>query len=322
MTHIIYVKEKPRQTCFCCGKRVIPKKADDPPKEPDGYLFLCPECGCKLGYGGRIKEGYVKTKPQQICFHCKKVVIPKCSEECFTEDQGYMFVCPECGKTLGPGGKLKNRKGISARSELDPESYCREKPRQQCPCCGILVSPMINLNTFRVGKGYVFSCPVCGEVFGYGGTIKEEGKRFEFPYAMTLAPQVCPSCGKHIIPLCDKGKFLKTDGYMFRCPNCRSKIGYGGFTSCMGEDGERKKSTKFSTYKLGIDYCQLCGVRREELEIGQLECHHLVPIRDGGLDIRVNIIVVCSTCHRMIHIRRKARQRGEQCDFAPDTLPG
>lgn len=322
MAHIIYVMERPQQTCCRCGKRVIPKRSDEPLKEPDGHMFLCPECGCRMGYGGRIKEGYVKEKPLQKCPFCKNSIIPKRSNECFTEEQGYMFVCPDCGKPLGPGGKLKNRKSRSSGAELDPENYCRKKPRQQCPCCGILVSPVAEPGSFRIGKGFIFSCPVCGEVFGYGGRAEEAESRFKCLYTISLPPQTCPSCGKHIIPRCDRGKLSKSDGYLFRCPICQNKIGYGGFTSCMNEAGERKKSTKFTTHKLGIHYCQLCGIRREELETGQLECHHLVPIRDGGLDIRTNVLVVCSVCHRAIHDRRKMlRQQEQQCESIPAILP-
>ena len=55
--------------------------------------------------------------------------------------------------------------------------------------------------------------------------------------------------------------------------------------------------------KTGIDHCQICLKKADELPKGRaLEGHHLEEYSDGGGSVEDgNIIVACTACHRLIH---------------------
>lgn len=49
-------------------------------------------------------------------------------------------------------------------------------------------------------------------------------------------------------------------------------------------------------------HCEVClqQVKREELE-----CHHIIPVCQGGEDVIWNIKLVCHDCHEKIHLMGK-----------------
>jgi 5-methylcytosine-specific restriction endonuclease McrA len=44
------------------------------------------------------------------------------------------------------------------------------------------------------------------------------------------------------------------------------------------------------------DHCLVCGSR------DALECHHIIPQRQGGPDNTDNVITLCHTCHRIVEL--------------------
>ncbi|MFX1253276.1 MAG: RNA-guided endonuclease IscB [Promethearchaeota archaeon] len=44
--------------------------------------------------------------------------------------------------------------------------------------------------------------------------------------------------------------------------------------------------------------CQLCRGKSQD---SRLECHHIVPKKNGGTDIPANLITLCKTCHELTH---------------------
>jgi len=70
----------------------------------------------------------------------------------------------------------------------------------------------------------------------------------------------------------------------------------------------------------GIDFCQVCFRKKEDLPIGHaLEVHHLIAVENEGKDQEDNLILVCTRCHRLIHVLREDRKR----ELAPiDTTSG
>ena len=55
-------------------------------------------------------------------------------------------------------------------------------------------------------------------------------------------------------------------------------------------------------HKLGLDYCELC--LRKEYQLPRPEilvAHHIIEYSDGGTDDPLNILIVCSSCHALIH---------------------
>lgn len=63
-----------------------------------------------------------------------------------------------------------------------------------------------------------------------------------------------------------------------------------------------------------IDYCQLCMRPRASLPHGTvLDVHHIIEVHDGGTDDRLNLLLLCNVCHRIVHLLRMYRT-------APDEL--
>ena len=61
------------------------------------------------------------------------------------------------------------------------------------------------------------------------------------------------------------------------------------------------------------DYCWLCLRNRAALKqlrpMLPLEAHHIIEVKDGGLDERDNIMIACKECHSGIHRIREAFNR-------------
>ncbi|QEM09075.1 HNH endonuclease [Mucilaginibacter rubeus] len=76
---------------------------------------------------------------------------------------------------------------------------------------------------------------------------------------------------------------------------------------------ERKPSLREDAYKAHGCSCSVCGFNFEKAygEWGRdfIEVHHIEPLASGGgrsrkIDPKVDLIVLCSNCHRMVHRRR------------------
>ena len=62
-------------------------------------------------------------------------------------------------------------------------------------------------------------------------------------------------------------------------------------------DPEEYRELKLKIFKRDGWKCQHCG-RRDQLEI-----HHLVRRSRSGADCEENLIVLCSGCHRSLHLK-------------------
>jgi hypothetical protein len=68
------------------------------------------------------------------------------------------------------------------------------------------------------------------------------------------------------------------------------------------ENEDQRRRSGFSPESLDISYCEICGRPLTELGAKEvLEIHHKIPVCEGGGDVRENVLVVCSACHRMCH---------------------
>lgn len=86
------------------------------------------------------------------------------------------------------------------------------------------------------------------------------------------------------------------------CPICKRQIDW---LPKPENEGQRTKASKYTPEKIGIEYCELCGRTREKIGNNEsLEIHHKIPINEGGKDIRENVLVLCTPCHRMAHFLR------------------
>jgi len=82
------------------------------------------------------------------------------------------------------------------------------------------------------------------------------------------------------------------------CPICKRHFRWIPKT----ENKNKRKPSKFTPANLSIFFCELCGRNGNALGNKEvLEVHHKIPICDGGLDEKDNILIVCSACHRMVH---------------------
>lgn len=63
----------------------------------------------------------------------------------------------------------------------------------------------------------------------------------------------------------------------------------------------RRKTSKYTPEKLGVDCCEMCRRTRPQLANNQtLEVHH--KDHDYENDIPTNLIVLCTFCHKHVHM--------------------
>ena len=63
------------------------------------------------------------------------------------------------------------------------------------------------------------------------------------------------------------------------------------------------QSAEYNDNRISLYVAQngLCGITKEPLEIGKMECHHKIPKEKGGTDEYKNLIFVTNTVHKLIH---------------------
>jgi len=67
----------------------------------------------------------------------------------------------------------------------------------------------------------------------------------------------------------------------------------------------RKRANKNLVADLGHGFCEMCRRTKEALPLPQvLEAHHVIQVAEGGTDDHGNIWIICTHCHRLIHLQR------------------
>ncbi|MBP9565938.1 MAG: HNH endonuclease, partial [Sulfurospirillum sp.] len=63
------------------------------------------------------------------------------------------------------------------------------------------------------------------------------------------------------------------------------------------------QSTEYNDNRISLYIGQLgkCAITKEELEIRSMECHHIQPKSQGGLDNYNNLVLITKECHKLIH---------------------
>lgn len=87
---------------------------------------------------------------------------------------------------------------------------------------------------------------------------------------------------------------------------------------------QRSIATKERVVSQRGPHCQLCGfVFRKANGADYAECHHLVPLSEGGPDTEDNLLVLCPNHHKMIHFARigfpRSRSRPAEISINGDT---
>jgi len=65
---------------------------------------------------------------------------------------------------------------------------------------------------------------------------------------------------------------------------------------------DKRPPNKILPVDLGIDYCEIC--LRVKARLGRnetLTSHHKIEIAMGGLDVKENILILCTHCHNLVH---------------------
>lgn len=71
------------------------------------------------------------------------------------------------------------------------------------------------------------------------------------------------------------------------------------------EKAHRPAAHKDLVRKYSLGYCEICLIAEDHLPPRQtLEAHHIIEHQDGGGELRENIQIVCTKCHRLIHWNR------------------
>ena len=63
------------------------------------------------------------------------------------------------------------------------------------------------------------------------------------------------------------------------------------------------QSTEYNDNRISLYIGQLgkCEITKEELDVGNMECHHLIPRNKGGLDNYDNLVLITREAHKLIH---------------------
>lgn len=112
--------------------------------------------------------------------------------------------------------------------------------------------------------------------------------------------QPCPRCNKIVQveeTLCEDGPHFS----QLRCPECKH---FFGFRAKPKNDDklEHRPNGCPSPKDLNIDYCQICLNEKDYVHKQYLETHHID--NNPSNNDRLNLLVVCRACHRLIHWTR------------------
>lgn len=92
------------------------------------------------------------------------------------------------------------------------------------------------------------------------------------------------------------------------CPECGRWLGWVAKPS---DEKRRRNGTAKLTKNLeksGLDYCQACLRKRDELPPNAtFIAHHVIEVQDGGGDEPENLWHLCTICHEIIHLMRRNR---------------
>jgi hypothetical protein len=103
--------------------------------------------------------------------------------------------------------------------------------------------------------------------------------------------EVCEICGSQIV-----GSRLKR-GLTTCCPECNSKKWDRIMEQERTSNGRPLfwETFKFECFQRDNHICQECGSKK------RLECHHIIPVVNGGTNELSNLITLCHDCHLKAH---------------------
>jgi len=114
----------------------------------------------------------------------------------------------------------------------------------------------------------------------------------------------CNQCQVKVAAI-HKNESSELHGYKLYCKICGNFVGWSGVKKEIIKDGTRQFSSQWSAKQVGINFCQICLRRKEDLGKSEtLEPHHIIQIKDGGLDEISNIQFLCTACHKFVHYQR------------------
>ena len=116
---------------------------------------------------------------------------------------------------------------------------------------------------------------------------------------MVIEYQECPGCHEEIYP---EVKILESGPHYAKvqCPICERGLGF--MPKPKNEDKNAKRPSCPSAVDLDIHHCQICLRASPELGKGWLCVHHIDD--DPTHNDRMNLLVVCIACHKLIHWTR------------------
>lgn len=74
-------------------------------------------------------------------------------------------------------------------------------------------------------------------------------------------------------------------------------------TKYLIENPIQGQSAEYNDNRISLYIGQLgkCAITKEELEVGSMECHHIQPKSQGGLDNYNNLVLITKEVHKLIH---------------------
>jgi hypothetical protein len=111
---------------------------------------------------------------------------------------------------------------------------------------------------------------------------------------------LCKRCGENVEPfftLMESGpNYAKNT-----CPLCDCFLGW---VKKPENEKRRTRGSKYKPHSLGKEYCELCRRKRGQLgKRGTLHIHH--KDCDYTNDVPENLLVLCTSCHELVHLHKK-----------------
>jgi hypothetical protein len=111
------------------------------------------------------------------------------------------------------------------------------------------------------------------------------------------------ACDKCKSPNIEESHFSELHGHRYVCKDCRYTC-WGG--KIKNKDRIEKRPPCPSPADLNINWCQMCLLDKSDLGYAEtLETNH-IDDNPQNCD-RLNLLVVCSSCHKLIHHQRTYR---------------
>jgi hypothetical protein len=134
---------------------------------------------------------------------------------------------------------------------------------------------------------------------------------------MAANDEPCKRCGST-----DTTFVLLEDGMHWGKDQCAVCGAYKRWIPKPDDGRKREKASTSLAVKYGIEHCEMCLRRKDELPPPRVIFgHHVIEHQDGGSNERSNIWGLCKHCHELVALVRRSIGHNKLTQKDHDALP-